>query len=464
MKKLFDFAKDLNSATSAKVYLVGGAVRDMIIGRESKDYDLEVFGITPSELEGFLLTTYGYKLNSDAKFPVYRVLLGNEDVEIGFPRRENKTGTKHSDYEVSIDANMSVEDAARRRDFTINAVYYDLINKCFVDPFDGIHDILCQLLKPVDYLTFKEDALRIFRAFQFTARFDYDAGDTLVAINDDMIRELSDLSPTSIYGEIKKAIHKGKYFETFLDAISESACRIPIFTFVDDLKNTKQNDDYHAEGDVWQHTRLVVCEIMQTAPDDKKELFFFSALFHDLGKIKTATIGKHGKPTFYNHENEANEMIDEISAKMGLPHKLIKQVKLLVKHHMLTSKYKDKKLHRIAEELQKQKLCFDDLLELISADSNSAWKFNTDLQKESMLDIARLRINIARLGINERPVSPFVNGNDVLDLSQGQIKGKKLGDLLAEVKTLQFAGRINNRSSAVDFLQKRINNLLAIEK
>ena len=436
------------------VYLVGGAVRDLIMGLPSKDYDLEVFGITTDILEQFLIGKYEFKLNSDAKFPVYRVLIGSEWVEIGFPRRENKIGIKHSDYTVLIDPFMSVADAAMRRDFTMNAIYYDLISGEFIDTHNGILDIAKKRLVPVNHTTFREDALRIWRAFQFVARFGFDVSPTEAAINDEMRAELQNISPSSIYGEIRKAIAHGKHFWLAIDFLYEF---LPV---LQDMSNTQQNPKYHREGSVFIHTKMVVSEIMKAATPENAELFFFSALLHDIAKPKTFAIGKNSQPTFYNHEKEAGDLIDAFASNHGLPLKLTKQIKVMVQNHMITSQYKNKKLHKIAEELASVGLCFNDLMVLVSADSACAFKDDIELQTATMLDVAKLRAKISALSIAQKPVAPLVTGNTILGLSNHTVKDKQLGLLLAEVRTLQFAGRLNTQTDAVEFLQTRIKNII----
>ena len=453
MKNIIEFAKKINKHNGGRVYLVGGAVRDLIMGLPSKDFDLEVFGITTEMLEVFLIGDYEFKLNSDAKFPVYRVLIGGEWVEIGFPRRDNKVGAKHSDYTISIDPFMSVADAALRRDFTMNAIYYDLVSGGFVDPHNGIIDIAKKRLAPVDHATFREDALRIWRAFQFVARFGFDASPTEAAINAEMRAELQHISPSSIYGEIRKAIAHGKHFRLAIDFLYE------FLLILQDMNNTQQNPKYHREGSVFIHTKMVVSEIMKAATPEKAELFFFSALMHDIAKPKTFAIGKNSQPIFYNHEKEAGDLIDTFASNHGLPLKLIKQIKVMVQNHMITSQYKNKKLHKIAEELAHVGLCFNDLMALVSADSACAIKDDIELQTATMLDVAKLRAKISALGIAQKPVAPLVTGDTVLGLSNHIIKGKQLGLLLAEVRTLQFAGRLNAQADAVEFLQTRIKNI-----
>lgn len=137
--ELKEFAHVISTFLKGKLFLVGGAVRDMYIGQKPKDYDCELFHVTPSDFVNFLdKHNIVYKFNSDAKFPVYRVKIiekmiecdyNDNWIEIGFPRKDNKTGPKHSDYECIVDPFLTVTEAAFRRDFTINAGYYDILEE-----------------------------------------------------------------------------------------------------------------------------------------------------------------------------------------------------------------------------------------------------------------------------------------------------------------------------------------------
>ncbi len=159
-----------------KPLIVGGAVRDMITKAESKDIDLEVFGLTISELMTAL-----EDFNPDLvgkSFGVVKIA----DFDIAIPRAEKKVGIGHTGFVVEFDPNMSFEDALRRRDFTMNAIALDPITEKFIDPFGGIQDIEDRVLKIVDAATFIEDPLRVLRAVQFTVRFNLDVdGETTEA-------------------------------------------------------------------------------------------------------------------------------------------------------------------------------------------------------------------------------------------------------------------------------------------
>jgi tRNA nucleotidyltransferase (CCA-adding enzyme) len=171
-----EFASRVKFYLDGTLYYVGGFVRDQFLNMQSKDIDCELFHVHPASFVSFLeKNNISYKMDPDGKFPVYRFILDGDDIEVGFPRRDNKTGKGHADFDVEIDPFMSVADASRRRDFTCNAIYQDCLTGAFVDPWGGIEDMKNKILRPVHPDTFVEDSLRFFRAFQFAARFGFDA-------------------------------------------------------------------------------------------------------------------------------------------------------------------------------------------------------------------------------------------------------------------------------------------------
>src|SRR5688572_21406358 len=150
-----------------RALVVGGWVRDRLLGIDSKDLDMEVFGI-PAEQLPSLLEPFGKVEPIGQSFPVYKI----GAIDIGLPRRESKHGRGHKGFIVEGDPSMSIDEAARRRDFTINAISWDPLTDEYLDPFDGGGDLQRRILRAVDATTFVDDSLRVLRAVQFAARFE----------------------------------------------------------------------------------------------------------------------------------------------------------------------------------------------------------------------------------------------------------------------------------------------------
>src|SRR6185503_2830457 len=160
-------------AAGGRALVVGGWVRDRLRGVPSKDLDVEVFGLSQDRLVD-VLRPLGRVEAVGQSFPVYKLTgFSDGDVDVALPRRESKRGRGHKAFEVQGDPDMSIAEAARRRDFTINAIGWDPLTDACEDPFDGRSDLARGVLRAVDLTTFGDDSLRVLRAVQFAARFDF---------------------------------------------------------------------------------------------------------------------------------------------------------------------------------------------------------------------------------------------------------------------------------------------------
>ncbi|HEV2903430.1 MAG TPA: hypothetical protein VGW32_00180, partial [Pyrinomonadaceae bacterium] len=188
------------SAEGGRALLVGGCVRDELMGQQPKDWDLEVYGIQPARLRE-LLDQFGSVNVVGEAFTVYK--LGSH-LDVSVPRRERKIGRGHRGFFIEGDPSMSIEEAARRRDFTINAILQDPLTQEILDPFNGRDDLSSKLLRAVSPDTFAEDSLRVLRAAQFAARFEFEIDPRTVELCRAI--DLSDLPAERIWGEMEKLL------------------------------------------------------------------------------------------------------------------------------------------------------------------------------------------------------------------------------------------------------------------
>ena len=239
-----------------RAFVVGGWVRDMLLDRPSKDVDIEVFGLDPAVLKS-LLRRMGRVSTVGESFTVYKVWVdGHEgDIDVSIPRRESKTGRGHRGFTVVGDPSMSVEEAARRRDFTINAILFDPLSGEYVDPFNGRGDLDGRVLRAVDPETFVEDSLRVLRAAQFAARFALSLEPRTVALC--RVIPLDDLPSERIWGEIDKLLVRAHEPSRGLEALCELGVLPKLFPELEALVGCPQDPEHHPEGDVWTHTRCV---------------------------------------------------------------------------------------------------------------------------------------------------------------------------------------------------------------
>src|SRR5229473_2660195 len=193
--------RDLSAAirgAGGRALLVGGCVRDALMGKQPKDWDLEVYGIEPARLRQ-LLDTFGEVNVVGEAFTVYKL---GAHLDVSLPRREHKAGRGHRAFFIEGDTRMAIEEAASRRDFTINAILQDPLTGEIIDPFHGRNDLQDKTLRAVSPKTFPEDSLRVLRAAQFAARFEFQIDRQTV----DLCRmiDLTDLPSERVWGEMEK--------------------------------------------------------------------------------------------------------------------------------------------------------------------------------------------------------------------------------------------------------------------
>ncbi|MCF6340703.1 MAG: CCA tRNA nucleotidyltransferase [Sulfurimonas sp.] len=197
---------------SSKIIIVGGFVRDSLLNTGSKDIDIEVYGIKSFERLEDILKEFGNISSVGKSFGVCKLIFKNYDLDFSLPRSDNKTHAGHRGFEVTIDPNLDFKTATSRRDFTINSIGYDVINKELLDPFNGVADLKNKILKAVDEKSFIQDPLRVLRAAGFCARFELNIDNNLLILCKKMVYKnmLNELPKERIFGEIQKLFLKAK--------------------------------------------------------------------------------------------------------------------------------------------------------------------------------------------------------------------------------------------------------------
>jgi tRNA nucleotidyltransferase (CCA-adding enzyme) len=274
------------AARGGRALAVGGFVRDQLLGHPSKDLDLEVFGIPQHDLPG-ILAELGRVEPVGQAFPVFK--LGAIDVAL--PRRESKTGRGHKGFAVEGDPSMSLEDAARRRDFTINAIAWDPLTGEYLDPCGGRADLDHRILRVVDPLRFGDDSLRVLRALQFAARFEA----TLEPASARLCRTiaLDDLPAERIWGEMEKLLLVAERPSLGFALARDLGVIEQLFPEMVPLYACPQDPEWHPEGDVWTHTLMVMDEARRRNGDLGRAplaILMLGAVCHDLGKPATTAV------------------------------------------------------------------------------------------------------------------------------------------------------------------------------
>ena len=444
-------------ARGGRALVVGGWVRDRLLGPDpgdgSKDLDLEVFGIPAADLPA-LLAPFGHVEPIGQSFPVYKI----DTVDIGLPRRESKAGRGHKGFVVEGDPSMSIEDAARRRDFTVNAIAWDPLTDEYIDPFGGRQDLERRLLRAVDPQTFGDDSLRVLRAVQFAARFEL----TLDEQTKSLCRSirLDDLPPERVWGEIEKLLLRARRPSIGFALMRELGVVDQLFPELNALIGCEQEPEWHPEGDVWVHTLMVIDQARARVDDLGRGdaiTVMLAAVTHDFGKPKTTAL-VDGRIRSLDHEQEGVEpaaaFLDRLNIHSIDGKDVRAQVLGLTAHHL-----KPGMLYKVRHELTDgafRRLSQKVDLELLARVAKSDCLGRTgDFDCSAMdwfLEKAR------DLGVDRSPPTPLLLGRHLLEL--GMKPGPEMGELLKKIYERQLDGEITSTEDAVkiasELLQEKI--------
>lgn len=313
-----------------RAMLVGGCVRDALLGRESGDIDCEVYGLAPDVLRA-IAGEFGQVDESGARYGVYS--LRAQGIDLAVPRLERRTGPLHGDFEVTPDPSLPVERAAMRRDFTVNAILRDALTGEYVDPFGGREDLAKGILRAVPGGQFEEDPLRVLRGAQFAARFH-------LRPDEDTLRKmaampLDRLSAPRVLQETKKALLHAGEPDVFFDVLRRAGALRPWFAELHALVDVPQNPLYHPEGDAFAHTLLVLREAASVRAQAAKPLFFMlSALTHDLGKAVSTSRNARGDWQSVGHEHTGMPLVHAMLGRLGVSKEAIAYAVNMCSLHM----------------------------------------------------------------------------------------------------------------------------------
>lgn len=409
------------------VYYVGGFVRDKLAGRENKDVDIEVHGIRPKELEE-ILDSLGQRLTIGESFGIYG--LKGYSLDIAMPRKETMRGQGHRDFDICVDPFIGLRGAALRRDFTVNALMENVLTGETVDLFGGIADLQAGILRHINSETFAEDPLRVLRGAQFAARFGFTVAPETVALCRKM--PLCHLPRERIMGELEKALLKAERPSVFFAVLREMDQLGDWFPEVQALIGVEQNTNYHTEGDVWNHTMLVLDEVAALRSRVENPLgLMLSALCHDFGKIVGTTV-TDGVAHAYGHEIKGLPLVERFMKRLTGETALIRYVLNLAEFHM-----KPNMMAAAGSALKATNKLFDSveepsaLIALSIADGKGTLSPKGYISHEEFL---QKRLEIYR----EYMARPYVMGRDLIEA--GLRPGKEFSAILTHAHKLRLAG------------------------
>lgn len=438
------------AGAGGRALLVGGCVRDMLMGIEPKDWDLEVYSVSPERLRA-VLDQLGPVNAVGESFTVYKL---GPHLDVSIPRRERKTGRGHKGFVIRGDPEMSVEEATSRRDFTINAILQDPLTGEVIDPFSGRRDIERGILRAVSAETFVEDSLRVLRAAQFASRFEFEIDPETIELCRTI--DLDDLPSERIWGELEKLLLRSLRPSLGLEWLRELGVVEKLFPEIHKLIGVPQDPEWHPEGDVFVHTKLVLDRSRELIDDlsyPRQVTVMLAALAHDFGKPATTEfLEGHWRSRGHEEAGVAptKSFLDRINVHTIDGYDVRGQVIALVREHLKPGEFY-KKRDEVGEGAFRRlaRRCEPSLLYRVAkADSlgrNADWvpreKWYGSEAQEWFLERTR------ELEVEQRPPDPILLGRHLLEL--GVAPGPRMGEITRAVYEMQLDGRVKTLADAI---------------
>ena len=433
---------------SSKVYLVGGAVRDKLMKRVACDWDVVVTGVPKDQLEKILAGLGALRLVGKS-FGVYKW----NDVDIAIPRRETGWGTgARRDVTVQSDHTLSIEKDLERRDFTINAIAYDMRNKLYIDPHDGRRDIQNKIIRTVGdpHERFTEDNSRLLRALRIAIELNFEIEPKTRKIISQMIAKAKNVTKEIAAAEIVKAISASP--EAALKLFNSTRLIPVLFPELALMQKCKQPKKWHSEGTVWTHTLLALRELEKNRKHPYDPTLILALILHDSGKVQTRK-RRGNKITFYNHAIVGARIARRMIKRLKLESAGVEreQASWLIKHHMIAFSGDPKKLRNTTIEryFLSDRYPSEHLMTMIECDSRASVPLSPDRDNLHGLSIIKKRI----AEIKKKPPKALLNGEEIMTILN--IKpGVEVGKVIARLREAQLSGRVNTKLEARKFLQK----------
>jgi tRNA nucleotidyltransferase (CCA-adding enzyme) len=438
--------------------LVGGGVRDWLLGLAPHDFDIEVAGVDFETLQR-ALARFGATDIVGRSFGVVKVrgVATGAEYDFSLPRRESKTGAGHRGFAVQPDPELSDAEAAARRDFTVNAIAYDPFDGTLVDPHGGQADLAARVLRHTS-AAFTEDPLRVLRAFQLAARFDFTLAPETAALCRSIADTFAELPLERVWGEWDKWAVKSTVPSRGLTVLEESGW-LRHFPEIAALRGTPQEPEWHPEGDVFTHTQhcldaLVKLDRWPGADPVRRRRLSLAVLGHDFGKPGTTVFAeRRGTMRWISpgHEAAGGPLAESFLLRIGAPRDLISPVCALVVHHLVhhhgdKATFSDSQVQRLARKLAPASI--DDLALVMTADSFGRPPLQSP---ETVALIAQLRAKARVLELERSAPRPLVLGRHLLAL--GLRPSPEFKRILAEAFEAQLDGAFADTAGGVAWLE-----------
>ena len=483
-----------------RALLVGGCVRDELLGLEPKDFDIECFGISGDRLQSVLRTRFELDMVG-LSFGVIK--LHHLDIDVALPRRETKLGLGHRAFGMEYDPSLTVAEASARRDFTVNAIYRDPLTDEILDPWNGRADLERKVLRHVsDH--FREDPLRVLRGMQFVARFDLTPASETVAICRAMTPE--GLPPERLFEEWAKLLTKGVKISKGLSFLRDVGWT-KYYPELERLIGCEQDPEWHPEGDVWNHTCCCLdafaasrqqndrmTELPNARIDEEDLIVGLAVLCHDFGKPACTSYDPvKRRIRSLGHDEEGVAPTLSFLRRLTNEERLLKEVPPLVRLHMRPfAMWRDKSSDGAIRRLAAKVVRIDRLLRVAAADakgigsnkvdlgslasavSNPALKASTPaltdatpalrdstptltdsnqtLKDPSLEPLRWLAEQAERLRVADAAPKPIVQGRDLIAL--GMKPGVEFGRILKAAYDAQLDGAFFDLKGGIDYVKE----------
>jgi tRNA nucleotidyltransferase (CCA-adding enzyme) len=441
-------------------YLVGGCVRDLILGQRPNDYDTEVFGVTYDQLRE-MVSQFGNAELVGNSFGTLKLWMPGEKKEFDFalPRQEVKNDKGHKGFEVIHRTDLNMKEAAIRRDFTINALYLDPRTGQVIDHFGGMEDIKAGVLRHTSD-AFKEDPLRVLRGMRFVSRFDMVAHADTVQICRNIKGTFHELSKSRLWGEWSRWAEQATKPSKGLQFLRDTGW-IEHFPELNALIGVPQEREHHPEGDAFVHT-CHVCDALaempewQQSPAERRIAIMFAALTHDFGKPQATEVQPDGRITSYGHDDAGVPLADSFLNRVDAPNQIREVVAPLVRYHMVRNPEPSAKwVRRMALKVVPATL--QDLAIILTAD-----QFGRPPKPRIVTpEVVKMRELAANLKIDKEAPKPVLLGRHLLDC--GMTPGPEMGKILKSAFEAQINGEFASEQEATNWLNAFLSPKPAIE-
>ena len=425
-----------------RAFLVGGCVRDALLGHPGKDLDVEIYGVSAEALENAISGSYDLS-RVGMSFGVLKV--HGHEIDIALPRTESKVGAGHRGFIVDTKPDLSYEEATARRDFTINAIMYNPLDGEFIDPWHGIDDLHDGIIRHTSR-HFTEDPLRVLRCMQFVARLGFSVAPETISLCSTLSQD--ELPPERLAGEWEKLLLKGRRPMLGLEFLRDCGW-VRFYPELNALIGCEQSSQWHPEGDVWIHTLLALDAAVdyRTGGFDDDLCLMLGVLCHDFGKPATS-VCIDGKISSKGHSEAGIPLAESFVSRIWNRPDIIRQVAQLVKHHMepfflVKGNSRDAAYRRLALDVKRMDL----LYKVSCCDTLGIRRPGVSLE---CMD--KFWARTQELALKDSIPKPIVLGRHLMPM--GIQPGPEMGKLLHSCFEAQLEGEFTDLEGGLAFARK----------